>query len=534
MLGGDSDETVLAKLLDESELLQEVKGQNQKLLEFLCKEDVLRALIGTLLFCPNNEQHTSFTYLPFFLMTLWIPGLTQKVQDHDSVTGLERVPYIACEIFCCKADQVVDALWSNSSLLHDLFSVLDWPAPLDERVAGFFYKILAVLLQRNPELMLRLSLTLIPSPSPSEDDPSLQREGVAQGIGWLLPKLLRHLDCYSIALCVQAFLHTASESCCRGYESGENANGNADRLREDVDPVVQHAHAVWLGGCGAAVAVLEALSESKNSDAHSNAAEILINMVQRAAFGRLGVQAESTAEKMGLPQFNGMILVRPGSGENAKIAMMETGVDWTEKLCENLLELALQPMQGKEDFYVSIAAIQVLTQLVNAFALVRWAKPISDDSSSTITIATSVELNPETPKEIKQIMRSLQPLTDMLDQAPPDGLLRTQYGKEVERLGLLRLRVVELICMLIHSKFPQVIEEIATSPSDPFLKCLQLFFRFEWMNLLHLNGKRLLCLVFARRLSRADLAQCIVQHTIEFILDGNVGMTSCTSEGKAL
>lgn len=412
---------------------------------------------------------------------LTVTGLTQKRQDADAVGGLERVPYIACEIFCCKADQLVDALWSNESLLQDLFSVLDWPSPLDERVAGFFYKILAVLLHRNPEFMLRFSITLNSNPNPSE------QEGQAD-IGWLLPKFLRHLDSYSIALCVQAFLHTASENCCRSYEAIANGKSHEAEVvspsNATSDPVLQHAHAVWLGGCGAAVAVLEALSRSKNSDAHSNAAEILTKMVQRAAFGRLAVQAEAQGEATGLPQFNGMILEREGSGENGKIAMMEAGVDWTKKLCENLLQLALHPVDDQEAYYVSIAAIQVLTQLVNAFALARWAKSVDGEEP----ISTSVEANPNTPDELKMILAKLQPLTEMLDQAPPSGLLRTQYGKEVERLGLLRLRVVELVCMLIHSKYPEVIQEIATSPANPLLRCVQLFFRFEWMNLLHLTG----------------------------------------------
>lgn len=55
--GGESPAEVLAKLLEESELLQEVKGQNQKLLDFLSSEEILRALIGEFLLRFDHISH---------------------------------------------------------------------------------------------------------------------------------------------------------------------------------------------------------------------------------------------------------------------------------------------------------------------------------------------------------------------------------------------------------------------------------------------------------------------------------------------
>lgn len=63
------------------------------------------------------------------------------------------------------------------------------------------------------------------------------------------------------------------------------------------------------------------------------------------------------------------------------------------------------------------------------------------------------------------------------------GTIRNQRQKEVPRLGLRRLKLVGLLVLLIQSKYKQV--DAAVLKEDALNICLDLFFRFESVNMLH-------------------------------------------------
>ena len=382
-------------------------------------------------------------------------------------------------MFCCNCQAIANAIVNSFDLLNCLFSILDWEAPIDTRAAGFFSKIVSVLLLHNPERMLQISMALGSANSAS----GLDKEGKENHhLGWLLPKLLRHMESYSITLCIKHYLKVASEECFGSYQLTE-----ADKPEARTNPVLQHAHSIWLGSSGAALAILDALSLIETGDAHRNASEVLAEMVHRAALARLSMQAnlESNEGSVGLPTFSGMILVSSGQGENSRIALIESGVEWTVEFCRKLLDYALQ---GDEK--LSTASLQVLNQLVHAFALERWAKPGSlFVENGTFANPSSVESQGQIPAELELIVDKLDDLCALLI-VPEDGAkTQTQYGEKVNKLGFRRLEAVQLICMLIHSKYPKAIESVALSKSKPLGKCLDLFFEFEWANLLHLAGK---------------------------------------------
>lgn len=47
-----------------------------------------------------------------------------------------KYPYVACEVFCCNSDSIMDAFLGQEELLSELFSALDLPRPLNCVLAG--------------------------------------------------------------------------------------------------------------------------------------------------------------------------------------------------------------------------------------------------------------------------------------------------------------------------------------------------------------------------------------------------------------
>ena len=50
---------------------------------------------------------------------------------------------MSCEVLCCDIMCITETLStsSNGSIVEDLFRLLDQPAPLDSRLAGYFEKV---------------------------------------------------------------------------------------------------------------------------------------------------------------------------------------------------------------------------------------------------------------------------------------------------------------------------------------------------------------------------------------------------------
>jgi hypothetical protein len=121
----------LNDLLNEDELIQEVKSKNDRLLEFLCTEKGVDQLI-TYVIQPANETDT----------------LERKF----------RYPYMSCEVVCCEVPELLSILVEdrNGHYLDRLFQFLDQPADqeLDSHLAGYFEKILEMLFRKMTVAMM--------------------------------------------------------------------------------------------------------------------------------------------------------------------------------------------------------------------------------------------------------------------------------------------------------------------------------------------------------------------------------------------
>ncbi|KAJ3289499.1 hypothetical protein HK104_007414 [Borealophlyctis nickersoniae] len=114
----------LDELLDEEELLQECKAHNARLIEFLCKPEVLTQLLGYII-ADDLDENKRFKY-----------------------------PYLASEVLSCEIFAICEAVIANTELLNNFWTFLDRPPPLNPLQANYFCKVNGVLLQKKtPEMV---------------------------------------------------------------------------------------------------------------------------------------------------------------------------------------------------------------------------------------------------------------------------------------------------------------------------------------------------------------------------------------------
>ncbi|KAI8616148.1 SIT4 phosphatase-associated protein-domain-containing protein [Chytriomyces sp. MP71] len=115
----EKEGVTLEELFEEEELLQECKSHNSKLIEFLCRPDILQQLLNTII-TENPDETKKFKY-----------------------------PYLAAEIFGCEIYAVSDAVITQPNLLESFWTLLDRPAPIHPLQASYFSKVNGILMQKK-------------------------------------------------------------------------------------------------------------------------------------------------------------------------------------------------------------------------------------------------------------------------------------------------------------------------------------------------------------------------------------------------
>lgn len=116
----------LSEILVEDEVLQEVKGQNAKLIEFLARKDTVAELVS-------------------FIVEPYPEGATDARRF--------KYPYMASEIICCETPVILDTL--AQFCLPLLFSILEHPPDsLDHYRSGYLGKVTVVLLKHKCQALV--------------------------------------------------------------------------------------------------------------------------------------------------------------------------------------------------------------------------------------------------------------------------------------------------------------------------------------------------------------------------------------------
>ena len=195
----EKPDVTLEDLLEESDLIQELKQHNSKLIEFLRDEKILRRLLEYVI-APKADP------LPPPIPRNLDPD--DDIDDDEDIKNAEerrelqleydaveknrlKYAYVACEVLSSDAWSLVESLMKNIDHLKVFWSFLDRPAPLDPLQAGYFTKVNETLLDKKTEEMVAFMKTL--------DN--------------VVPLMLRHIDCQMI---MDLLLKIVSMEKCEG------------------------------------------------------------------------------------------------------------------------------------------------------------------------------------------------------------------------------------------------------------------------------------------------------------------------------
>lgn len=329
----------------------------------------------------------------------------------------------------------------------------------------------------------------------------------------LVPAFLRHVDSYSIACAFMVLLQAAAEQAEAVQDPTLSRSVQSLRLSVDekapkasVTPEegeMIRARKLWTGGYGTASAILAVLRERDDPYSHSNAADLLSELYRRAA----------SAKKLYVETMQMASLRVMDDEQQAPFAMNE------EEFLARQQELTFAELKDfaspvgsptsdlpGEDW--TLSGIDELCSLIASSSSLNSATDAATRVLSAVVIAYTQPFSggdlfsskQESCPEIDRLIRRLPDLVNKLSSrgGEPD-LIDTQWGGRIVRLGMGRLLLVEVVSHLILCGHRSVAKEMAYMECEPVNALLEMFFAFEWNNVLH----------------------SIVERTIRAILQGN-------------
>ncbi|TQV95096.1 SIT4 phosphatase-associated protein [Cordyceps javanica] len=180
----DKTEFTLEELLDETDLIQELKQHNSKLIEYLREDAILKRLLEYVVaprlesFQANQDNEDDLRGRNR-LMTFSRPRASSRNTDsaaHDEQEEEKRrnrYALVACEILSSDTWSIYESLTDNKQLIRTFWGFLSRPAPLDPLQASYFTKVNESLFEKKTEDMIDLLRNLPDA----------------------VPDMLRHVEC---------------------------------------------------------------------------------------------------------------------------------------------------------------------------------------------------------------------------------------------------------------------------------------------------------------------------------------------------
>lgn len=165
----EKPDVTLEELLDESDLIQELKQHNSKLIEFLRDEKVLRRLLEYVIAPkpPKPEEKKEEPDLDGDA-----EDLLEADRDKEEKTRL-KYAYVSTEVLSSEAWSLLESLMENIGHLRMFWSFLERTPPLDPLQASYFTKVNETLLDKKTEEMMAF----------------------IKSVDGIVPNLLKHVDC---------------------------------------------------------------------------------------------------------------------------------------------------------------------------------------------------------------------------------------------------------------------------------------------------------------------------------------------------
>ncbi|KAF6825695.1 sit4 phosphatase-associated protein [Colletotrichum plurivorum] len=172
-------------LLDESDLIQELKQHNTKLIEYLREDKVLKTLLDYVIApklepvaTPEADETVDETKGKGRLLPFSRPRASSRATDTDNEEEEQekkrnRYAYVAAEVLSSDTWSIYEAMMDNQPLIREFWQFLKRPTPLDPLQASYFTKVNEALFDKKTEEMVILLKSLPDA----------------------VPDLLRHVEC---------------------------------------------------------------------------------------------------------------------------------------------------------------------------------------------------------------------------------------------------------------------------------------------------------------------------------------------------
>lgn len=222
----DKPDVTVEELLDESDLIQELKQQNSKLIEFLRDEPVLHKLLHYITAqeplqpaqVPSSDdaaakRRTSTSLFGSIKSRSRSKSINKSIdlgepEEDKREAQRKKYAYVAAEVLSSEVWSITEALLDSRDHLREFWSYMKSPAPLDALQASYFTKVNETLLDKKTEEMFDF----------------------LKSLDGLVPQMLQHVDCPMI---MDLLLKMIS------LEKHEGGQGIVDWLQsQDLIPVL--------------------------------------------------------------------------------------------------------------------------------------------------------------------------------------------------------------------------------------------------------------------------------------------------------
>ena len=170
----DKPDFTLEDLLDESDLIQELKQHNTKLIEYLREDKILEKLLDyavaprlEVFETPEDQaDDESGSRGKARLLSFSRPRASSRAtdttenDDEEQDKKRNRYAFVACEVLSSDTWSIYEALTENRQLLRDFWGFLSRDSPLDPLQASYFTKINESLFEKKTEDMMELFCSL--------------------------------------------------------------------------------------------------------------------------------------------------------------------------------------------------------------------------------------------------------------------------------------------------------------------------------------------------------------------------------------
>jgi len=161
----EKPEVALEELLDESDLIQELKQHNTKLIEYLREDKILERLLEYVV-APKLEVVASREPEPAVEKeyesekgkerSFSRPQEAAEDDEDEREKKRNRYAYVAAEVLSSDNWSICESLMENQAMLRKFWDFLRLPPPLDPLQASYFTKVNEALLDKKTEEMLDL------------------------------------------------------------------------------------------------------------------------------------------------------------------------------------------------------------------------------------------------------------------------------------------------------------------------------------------------------------------------------------------